>query len=47
MPKVPIDYAKTILYKIVCNDLKIIDCYVGTTINLNVVIIKHNIKYMK
>ena len=33
MPKVPIDYSKTIMYKIVCNDLKINDCYVGHTTN--------------
>jgi hypothetical protein len=33
MPRVPIDFAKTIIYKIVCNDLKITDCYVGHTIN--------------
>jgi hypothetical protein len=33
MPRVPIDYAKTIIYKIVCNDLSITDCYVGHTID--------------
>ena len=33
MPKVPIDYSKTIMYKIVCNDLEIKDCYVGHTTN--------------
>jgi hypothetical protein len=31
MPRVPIDYANTIIYKIVCNDLSITDCYVGHT----------------
>tara|TARA_R110002153_G_scaffold81791_1_gene206934 strand:+ start:894 stop:1475 length:582 start_codon:yes stop_codon:yes gene_type:complete len=31
MPKVPIDYSKTIMYKLVCNDLKIKECYVGHT----------------
>jgi len=31
MPKKEIDYAKTIIYKIVCNDLNIEDCYVGHT----------------
>jgi len=27
------EYANTIIYKIVCNDLNIIDCYVGHTTN--------------
>jgi predicted GIY-YIG superfamily endonuclease len=31
MPRLPIDYPKTIIYKIVCNDLNITDCYVGHT----------------
>lgn len=31
MPKKPIDYSKTIIYKIVCNDLNIKDVYVGHT----------------
>ena len=31
MPKLPIDYSKTIIYKIVCNDTNITDCYVGHT----------------
>ena len=31
MPRKPIDYSKTISYKIVCNDLSITDCYVGHT----------------
>ena len=34
MPKTPMDYGKTIMYKIVCNDLTIKDCYVGHTINM-------------
>jgi len=34
MPKIPMDYSKTIIYKIVCNDLSIKDCYVGHTINM-------------
>ena len=33
MPKLPIDYSQTIMYKIVCNDLSITDCYVGHTTN--------------
>jgi hypothetical protein len=31
MPRLPIDYSKTIIYKIVCNDLNITDIYVGST----------------
>ena len=33
MPKKPLDYSKTIIYKIVCNDLTIKDSYVGHTTN--------------
>ena len=33
MPKVKMDYQNTIIYKIVCNDLSITDCYVGHTTN--------------
>ena len=33
MPIVPISYANTIIYKIVCNDLTIEECYVGHTTN--------------
>ena len=33
MPKQFIDYSKTIIYKIVCNDLNIRDVYVGHTTN--------------
>lgn len=31
MPKKEIDYSKTVIYKIVCNDLNITDVYVGHT----------------
>jgi len=31
MPKKEIDYSKTVIYKIVCNDLSIKDLYVGST----------------
>jgi hypothetical protein len=31
MPRTNIDYQKTIIYKIVCNDLEVKDCYVGHT----------------
>ena len=34
MPKAPMDYSKTIIYKIVCNDLSIKDCYVGHTTDM-------------
>jgi DNA repair exonuclease SbcCD ATPase subunit len=33
MPRLPINYKKTIIYKIVCNDLEITDLYVGHTTN--------------
>jgi hypothetical protein len=35
MPKKVIDYRKTIIYKIVCNDLNVKDCYVGSTTDFN------------
>jgi hypothetical protein len=31
MPRLPKDYSKTVIYKIVCNDLSILECYVGHT----------------
>jgi hypothetical protein len=31
MPRTNVDYSKTIIYKIVCNDLNITDLYVGST----------------
>ena len=33
MPRVAIDYSKTIMYRIICKDPTITDCYVGSTIN--------------
>jgi len=33
MPKTAVDYSKTVIYKIVCNDLLVTDLYVGSTIN--------------
>jgi hypothetical protein len=33
MPKKDIDYSKTIIYKLVCNDLNIEDVYIGHTTN--------------
>ena len=35
MLKTPIDYQKSIIYKICCKDLSITDCYVGSTTNLS------------
>ena len=34
MPKTHMDYSKTNIYKIVCNDLNVNGCYVGHTINM-------------
>ena len=34
MPKTPMDYNKTIIYKIVCNDLSTKDCYIGHTTDM-------------
>jgi len=31
MPRIPTDYSKTLIYKIVCKDLTITDLYVGNT----------------
>ena len=31
MPKLPFDFSKTIIYKIVCSDPSVTDCYVGHT----------------
>jgi hypothetical protein len=33
MPRKEVDYSKTVIYKIVCNDLTITDIYVGQTTN--------------
>jgi predicted GIY-YIG superfamily endonuclease len=33
MPKVPVNYANTIIYKLCCNDVSISDIYVGHTTN--------------
>ena len=33
MPKKAVDYSKCVIYKIVCNDVNITDCYVGHTTN--------------
>ena len=34
MPRTPTDYSKNIIYKFVCDDLNVKDCYVGHTINM-------------
>jgi hypothetical protein len=36
MPRKPVDYSKTVIYKIVCNDLEIKDLYVGSTSNFRI-----------
>lgn len=33
MPKTAIDYSRTIIYKIVCDDLNVNNCYIGSTTN--------------
>jgi len=33
MPKQAMDYSKTIIYKITCNDATVLECYVGHTTN--------------
>jgi len=35
MPRKAMDYSKTIIYKIICNDLNITECYVGHTTNFS------------
>jgi len=35
MPRTPTDYSKTIIYKLVCNDLTVKDCYVGHTTDMS------------
>ena len=35
MPKKVIDYSKGLVYKLVCNDLNVKDCYVGSTTNFS------------
>jgi hypothetical protein len=35
MPKVAMNYDNTVIYKIVCDDLNIKDCYVGHTTNFD------------
>jgi hypothetical protein len=42
MPKKNINFSKTIIYKIVCNDLTITDVYVGHTTNFIKRKAKHN-----
>ena len=36
MPKTPINYANSVIYKISCRDPHITDCYVGSTSNLRI-----------
>jgi hypothetical protein len=45
MPKLPIDYSNCCMYRIVCNDVNIPDCYVGHTTNLSKRKTQHKIDY--
>ena len=36
MPRTNIDYSKTVIYKIVCNDLNVEECYVGFTTDFTI-----------
>ena len=44
MPIKAVDYSKTVIYKIVCNDLEVKDIYVGSTSNFRNRKNKHKIK---
>jgi len=33
MPRLPINYSKTSIYKLCCNDTSITECYIGHTTN--------------
>lgn len=44
MPKTEIDYSKNIIYKIVCKDKSITECYVGRTCNFRMRITQHKLK---
>jgi hypothetical protein len=33
MPRIPIDFTKALIYKLVCKDVNITECYVGSTTN--------------
>lgn len=41
MPKIPMNYSNTIIYKIVCKDVSIKECYVGQTTNFTKRKFKH------
>ena len=45
MPKKPIDYSTCVMYRIVCNDINISECYVGHTTNLTKRRYQHKIDY--
>ena len=34
MPRLPIDYSKAQIYRVVCKNPKITDCFIGSTTNL-------------
>ena len=44
MPKQPIDYSKTIMYRIVCKNPEIKDCYIGSTTDFKSRKQQHKIK---
>jgi hypothetical protein len=45
MPKVAIDYSKTIIYKLCCNDINITDIYIGHTTNFKIRKANHKTSY--
>jgi hypothetical protein len=45
MPKMNMDYSKCVIYRIVCKDLNITECYVGHTTNLIQRKYRHSITY--
>jgi hypothetical protein len=47
MPRVPIDYNNTLIYKIVCKNLDVKDIYVGHTTNFTKRKNQHKINYNK
>ena len=45
MPKTIIDYDKTIIYRIVCKNTLITDCYIGHTTNFTKRICEHKSRF--
>ena len=44
MPKTEVNYSKNIIYKIICKDKSITECYVGRTCNFRMRITQHKLK---